>query len=146
MFTTHSLSLLNYICKKIEYNQNKNSKSAASSNDIELYYLSIANGINNLNILTNPDYNQIKAFLYENPRLYSNHITKVKILTEDEEARWFLTKIFEGTDLENKFELLPIKIGKDSLLSLAKGDPLYVSSKIIVLDGDADLNQSTKKQ
>lgn len=145
VFTTHSLSLLGHICKKIRYNQYNNEESNSCLNDIELYYLSIANGVENLNVISNPEYSQIEAFLYENPRLYASNITKVKILSEDNEARWLITKLLEGTDLENKFELLPIKIGKDSLLSLAQGDPLYVSSKIIVLDGDADQNQNTKK-
>jgi len=145
VFTTHSLSLLDYICKKTEHNKNENVEGNICLNDIELYYLSIANGIDNLAIVSNPDYRQIMAFLYENPRLSLTSTTKVKILTEDEEARWFITKLLEGTTLENQFDLLPIKIGKDSLLSLAKGDPLYVSSKIIVLDGDADQNQNTKR-
>ncbi|WP_276788565.1 ATP-dependent nuclease [Veillonella magna] len=126
VFTTHSLSLLQHIPQKIGHN-------SSDLNDIELYYLTIANI--SLKQYRNPDYNAIKANLMESPVHFDK---KIQVMAEDDEARWFIHRIIEGTDLANRLELMPIKMSCTSILSLMKGDPRYFSSKIVILDGDVN--------
>lgn len=134
--TTHSLSLLSYVSKKISYNTD-----TEESNPIELYYMSIANNTNDVRTLRNPKYEIMRSLLLENPILQDTH--KAAILSEDEEARWFIKNIIKGTKLENHFNFLPMKLGKNSIISLIEGDPIYASTKIIVFDGDLPQDHST---
>lgn len=133
--TTHSLSLLSYISKKTAHNAIDN------NNSIELYYMSTANNVVAVKTLRNPQYDVIRSLLLEDPILQDTH--KAQILTEDDEARWFIKNIIKGTKLENHFSFLPIRIGKNSMISLIKGDPLYASTKIVIFDGDIPQDKST---
>lgn len=98
-----------------------------------MYYLTIANI--SLKQYRNPDYNAIKANLMESPVHFDK---KIQVMAEDDEARWFIHRIIEGTDLANRLELMPIKMSCTSIVSLMKGDPGYFSSKIVILDGDVN--------
>lgn len=130
--TTHSLSLLKHISSKIEHN-------GEGQNDIELYYLTIANI--NLQNYRNPPYSTIKSNLIEIPIFTQSK--KLNIITEDEEARWTIQNIIEGTPLQNKINLMPIKLSCTAIISFMKGDPLYFADKIVILDGDV-LSSSDK--
>lgn len=134
--TTHSLSLLKHVCAKIEHNTD-------NLNDIELYYLTIANI--NLQSYRNPSYITIKANLIELPSFQQEK--KLNIFTEDEEARWTIQNIIDGTPLQNRLHLMPIKLSCTSIINLMKGDPLYFSDKIVILDGDilTSDNQALKR-
>lgn len=134
-FTTHSLSLLFYITQKTAHN------SESESNNIELYYMSIANDFSHVQTLRNPPYYSIRALLLEQPSINTHY--KIGILSEDEEARWFIKNILDGTALKDCFELLPTKIGKNSIISLIKGDPYYATSRIFIFDGDIPKDIST---
>ena len=134
VFTTHSLSLLEYISRKIYYNHEE-------VNDIELYYMSIANGSDELQIVRNPEFYTINSLLLETPVFYFKN--KIDVLSEDDEARWMINHILQGKEIHNRINLLPIKMGKDSLISLIKGDPLYIKNRITVFDADAQTYNHT---
>lgn len=72
--------------------------------------MSIANNTNDVRTLRNPKYEIMRSLLLENPILQDTH--KAAILSEDEEARWFIKNIIKGTKLENHFNFLPMKLGK----------------------------------
>lgn len=137
VFTTHSLSILNYAAK-LMYSCVSDD---LSNNDTNLYYLSRANGP--LQLLTNPPYTTIKGLLNDDP-ITAFH-NKVKVYTEDPEARWFINQINEAKSFPvlSRLNLLDIYVGKDSMLSIVKGDPIEYLDKIIILDGDASQNVST---
>lgn len=129
IFTTHSLSLLDYITEKTPHNNNV----YESNNPIEIYYLSIANRI--LQTIRTPTADVLHRLLLESPLLIAKR--KIKIFTEDEEARWFIKNILrDNTTLMNRLDLLDVKIGKNALISMIKGDSSYFSKHITILDGD----------
>lgn len=136
--TTHSLSLLNHIACKTAYN-NDNSDVI---NNIEWYYLSMANEF--MQSIRSPGLNIVKNLLLEDSHSLVNN--KVKVLTEDAEARWVINHIISGTELKDKVMLLDTKIGKNELVSLIKADPLYFSNCIIILDGDARNDSAITKE
>lgn len=131
--TTHSLSLLDYISTKT--NNNKNDDDIV--NDIELYYLSVANGY--LQTIRSPKTDTLHSLLLESPLITAKR--RIKIFTEDAEARWLINNILkEHYQLANRLNLLDITIGKNELISMIKGDPLYFSKSITILDGDGKID------
>jgi hypothetical protein len=59
---------------------------------------------------------------------------KVKVYSEDAEARWFLQKLLN--QYIARLEMLDVSLGCKHLLGLFKADPLYFGNTLIVLDGD----------
>lgn len=132
VFTTHSLSILNYVAKSLLASS---VNPDITENDTNLYYLSTANGA--LQVITNPSYYTVQSLLEEDP-LISQH-TKIKVYTEDSEARWFIKNLpgENWEQLRSRIDLLNTEIGNESILSIVKGDPIYFFNKIIILDGDS---------
>lgn len=129
--TTHSISILQYICEKTLHNtcdENKN-------NDIELYYLTNAN--RKLEITRNEPFKNIKSDLLIFSSVQSEN--KIKLYSEDAEARWFLRYLVK--EYLTYVELLDITIGCSQLLTLFSEDVSYFSNTLIVLDGDAPQKQ-----
>lgn len=124
VFTTHSLTILKSICDKIKYNKK------GSINDIELLYLTKANGI--LEIKQNIEY----ASIYNDLNIQSikENPSKIVVYSEDDETRWFAKKLL-GKYLY-RLEFVNITMGCSNLLQLNKADPKYFSNIIFILDGD----------
>lgn len=122
--TTHSSDLLKHICSKTEYNNND------INNNIELYYFSTGN--RHLEIKRNLNYSSIENDLMVQSMIQGTN--KIKVYTEDEEARWFLDKLIP--ELLLYIEILDVKIGCDQLISLYMADISYFGNCLIVLDGD----------
>ena len=127
VFTTHSLTILSEVCSKIQHN-------AMEVNNIELAYFNNANRY--LSIQRNAAYCDIEANLLIKKKSQNSY--KIKIFSEDEEARWFFKKIYPKYD---DFDLKNIKIGCESLISLMNADIEYFSRSIIIFDGDVADNK-----
>lgn len=125
VFTTHSLSLLESICRITSSN------TVDSTNCYEHIYITTRN--NTLEIERNPDYSLI---YYDMLNLSSSHsvLRKITVYSEDDEARWFLTKMI--APVLNRVDTPNIKMGYTDLLKLYKCDPKHFRNIIFVLDGD----------
>lgn len=130
VFTTHSLTILSEVCSKIQHNGN-------AFNNIELVYFNNANRY--LSIQRNAAYCDIEANMLIKKK--SQNTYKIKIFSEDEEARWFFKKIYPQHD---NFDLKKIKIGCESLISLMNADIEYFSKSIVLFDGDITDNKFNK--
>jgi predicted ATPase len=124
VFTTHSLSLLRYAGIKIEHN------TKAPNQNIEVYYFTNAN--RRLDLVRNPPYYAMENDLMIQSAVQNHPV--VKVYTEDAEARWLLGKII-GT-YESYVELLKVKVGCQSLMTMYMSDMQYFTQTLIVLDGD----------
>ncbi|WP_342493242.1 AAA family ATPase [Bacillus sp. FSL W7-1346] len=138
VFTTHSLSLLEHINKKIQHNK------IEVNNNIELCYLTVANSI--LEIHRNP---KMSGIYYDLTNTYQGLESSKQILiySEDEETRWFFNKIMEYAEIKDIYryslispylKMLKTKIGSNQLLTLLTQDFDYFSQCIFLLDGDVD--------
>lgn len=128
VITTHSSDLLKHICTKTAYN------SMDKNNNIELYYFS--NGNRHLELKRNLDYSSIESDLMVQSMLQRTN--KIKVYTEDGEARWFIEKLIP--EILPYVELLDVKIGCTQLISLYMADISYFGNCLIVLDGDVKDN------
>lgn len=124
VFTTHSLSLLEYICAKIENN------NPIISNNYELIYITSAN--RDIQVFQNPSYEIIYNGLMVSYN-YTN-FRKISVFTEDKEARYFISKILE--QYLHRIKLLEANLGNDQLLDLLSADYNNFSQYLFVLDGD----------
>lgn len=126
VFTTHSLSLLEYIVTKTSHNNED------ESNNYQLVYLTTSNGP--LQVLKNPSLERIRNDLLM-PSLKLNTYNKITLYTEDDEARYFINNILGK--YTNYFMLPNVHIGKVSAISLLKEDFFRYNRTIFILDGDA---------
>jgi AAA15 family ATPase/GTPase len=126
--TTHSLSLLEYICTKVDHNQQSN------INNYELIYLSNAN--RSIKCSINPQFDSIYSDMTTQYHLENSIRRKIPIYSEDAEARWFLQILLE--QYMHRVKLLDIKMGYLQLLNLLKEDYGYFGKCIFVFDGDVD--------
>ena len=134
VLTTHSLSLLRDICGKTAYNSHDNNVN----NNVELYYLTTAN--RRLEIKRNISFTEIERDLTVTSIVQSNN--KLKVYTEDDEARWFLRGLIP--DYLPYLELLNTKIGCDELINIYNADMSYFGNTLIVFDGDVKDSQIAK--
>lgn len=125
VFTTHSLSLLEQVCKKIEHN-------SSDFNNYELVYFTTRNKI--LELLQNPNFDIIYYDMLNTLSILPSESRKVTVYTEDEEARWLLRKLIEP--YAPRIKLPQISLGYKELLKLLKGDYEHFCNIIFVLDGD----------
>lgn len=132
--TTHSLSFLKNICDKIAYNSHDESKN----NNIELYYLTNAN--RHLEIKRNTPFTEIESDLMVNSIVQSSN--KIKLYSEDAEARWFLSKLV--SDYLPYVDVVDITIGCTELINLYKADLQYFGNALLVFDGDVKESQLNK--
>lgn len=123
VFTTHSLSLLEDVCRRTKYNKEH------ENNKVELYYFTKRNYV--LQKHRNIPFERIKYYLTNKASL---SVPKIKVYSEDEEARWFLNKLIENRGFN--LEILDINIGCTDLIALLNADPLYFGNVLIVFDGD----------
>lgn len=133
VFTTHSVTVLENLCKKTDWNKQH------TINDIEIAYITKDNG--SLEILSNPSY----AVIYNdlNIPFICNNIKKINVYSEDEECRWFFKKLIERYKIH--VNIVNITLGCSELLRLNSADPIYFSNIIFVLDGDVSDEDISKK-
>lgn len=129
VFTTHSISLLDYI---VSISEGMN-KCKDECKPIEIYYFSRANCEESPTIIRTPNKNLYTNLLLETVTFRRQQ--KIKIITEDAEARWLLSKLIPE-ELKSRINILDTQIGYNEILSLTKCDSSYFKSRIIILDGD----------
>lgn len=129
VFTTHSLTVLKELAPKENHNNE-------GINNIELYYLTNAN--RSLEIKRNPTISMIEHDLLIISDVQS--FDRIKVFTEDEEARWFMKKILPE-HYANCVQFLDTKIGYNQLISIYNADLYYFSETLLVLDGDVPESQ-----
>ncbi|MFZ8764753.1 ATP-dependent nuclease [Enterococcus diestrammenae] len=132
VFTTHSLSLLEYITQTRIKNNN--------TRQIKVSYLRrLSNGINEKE-------NPSKVFFVNDlTDTYTGAITrtnKVKVLTEDGTARWFLEELFAFENYSPSIDMLNINISWSHVINLITSDIETFKNYITVLD--PDLNKTDK--
>jgi AAA15 family ATPase/GTPase len=126
VFTTHSLSMLQYICEKTEHND------PTSTNNYELVFLSNANDV--IEVIKDPSFDTIYKDLMVTYSTSSSK--KVPVFSEDEESRTIINKILKS--YSGYFKLLEVSFGKDQLLKLLNDDYANFSRYIYIFDGDVD--------
>lgn len=128
VFTTHSLSMLEFVCDKIKHNK------PDQLNPYELVYFTTRNKY--LEMLTNPDYETIYNDMLNTLSILPVESRKITVYTEDDESRWFLKKLL-GPHCA-KIKLPNIKMGCDQLLKLLQEDFQHFKNTLFVLDGDVE--------
>lgn len=130
VFTTHSLSLLEYITSfKLK---NRNTTNVKIS-----YLLRRDSGILEKE---NPQIDYFKNDLNDTYTGIPTGINKVKILTEDKIARWFITQLLSLSKTSVEIDLLDINISWGHLVNLMVSDIEVFKNYIAILD--PDLNDS----
>ena len=139
VFTTHSLSLLEYI-----YEMSK------KDNLVSTYYLTKARG--KIEHKENPTSRYLRTDLIQQMETVSSK--RIPVLTEDSVARWYLEKIIEfynnkkgnvKIDIQ-RLNFIESEIGWSNISGLIKNDFSYYSNYIIVFDTDlnGDLGEQLK--
>lgn len=126
IFTTHSLSLLEYINSKTQHNVPE------AMNNFELIYLSTAN--DDLTVFQNPEYEVIYNDMMVTYDILAINSKKVAVFSEDGEARYFINKILES--YLNRLNLLDVSLGNEQLLKLLISDFYNFQKYLFVFDGD----------
>lgn len=126
VFTTHSLGLLDYLCKRTEYN------SDIGVNNYEVTYIKNANGPIEVN--QNPPFEVIFNDLMATYEALDSR--KLSVFSEDEESRFFIQKLLEK--YAYRFNLLEASFGWASLLGMLASDYGNFCRFVYVLDGDVD--------
>lgn len=125
VFTTHSLVVIDWFFDKIAFNQDAN-------NNLELVYLSTA--MNYLEVRHNASREQIQNEIYNELNIAS---PKIKIYSEDAEARWFFNNLLQYCGIDkNLLRIVDMTMGGENIISLYKADSIVFSDVIVVLDGD----------
>lgn len=132
VFTTHSLILLDELCKETQNN-------CDDINNYEIAYLTNANGA--LEVIKSPSKQLIHNEITEGVSRYN--IFKVNIFSEDDEARWFFEKIREKITGDLQIRIARIKMGADEYKALYKHDNSFFKDSIIVLDGDKGVDRKS---
>lgn len=130
VFTTHSTSLLEYACKSI------NPVPGDGASGIELYYFTCANGA--LEIKRNPSILYIKSDLQVGASPGANS-RKVGVFSEDAEARWLIDQLCAGKGYSLYYMLIDADFGSGQLAHLFTHDFEYLRDRVIVFDGDVDI-------
>ncbi len=128
VFTTHSLSLLRSVTEITVHNSDK------PNQNIELYYFTAAN--RKLEILRNPAYHTVEDDLMIQSSVQSHRT--IKVYTEDAEARWFLKCLLGEYGMF--VDMLDVRVGCQSLISMYKNDIEYFAQTLVILDGDVKKN------
>jgi predicted ATP-dependent endonuclease of OLD family len=123
--TTHSLSLLEYVCSKTAHNKTD------EINNYELVYLTTHNEY--LEVLKQPDYEDIRYDMLVMSG-YTPNSRKITVYLEDDEARWVFSKLCR--DYLFRLHLPQISLGWEEYLSLYVQDYQHFKDVIFVVDGD----------
>jgi len=132
VFTTHSLILIDEICKETQHNGD-------GINNYEIVYLTNANG--ELDIIKSPSKQLIHNEITEGLSRYN--IFKVNVFSEDDEARWFFSKIKDKIGGHMQLRVAEIKMGASEYKGLYKHDSNFFRDSIIVLDGDQGVERTS---
>lgn len=132
VFTTHSLTILEMISKKISFNKK------GKVNEIEMIYITKDN--KKLEVLSNPSYDRIYNDL--NLATVLDRQNKITVYSEDDEARWFIEKLLKV--YLYRLNLVRLKMSYGNLLLLNKFDYTYYSNVLFVLDGDVPESEIEK--
>lgn len=126
VFTTHSLSLLEFVCTRCQHNSHEH------QNGYELVYLTTRNRF--MELIANPSYEAVYNDMLNTMSLLRPEIRRIAVYTEDAEARWFLTRL--AADYLPRLKLVEICMGSTAFLGLLKQDYDHFTDTILVLDGD----------
>lgn len=126
VFTTHSLSLLDYVCEKCAHN------NYDETNDFEIVYLTTRNGF--LELIPSPNYETIYLDMLNTMSILSSELRTIPVYTEDDEARWMLRKMLGR--LLPRVDMPNISMGNEQWLKLLREDYKHFKNMILVLDGD----------
>lgn len=143
VFTTHSLTLLEHASKL----------QLKKSNDILINYLVSRDfKTGDIKIKENPRKEFYKHNLQDTYNSENRELSKIKVFTEDDTARWFIKKIisFAACEpkykiLEEKLQFLDISISWRELLNLYKSDPSRFHYDLFLLDPDCEDSPDLKK-
>jgi AAA15 family ATPase/GTPase len=130
VFTTHSLSLLDYVCYRTLNN-------TIGINNYEILYLTTSNGI--LRQIKNPSFDDIYNDMMITMSTLTYEKRKITVYSEDKEARWFLQKLI-GKDF-HRLDVARIQMGHEELFKLLEGDPKHYRNILFVVDGDVGENK-----
>lgn len=131
VFTTHSLSLIEYFYEK------KNNKDRYN---ILSYYFTYENKV--VSIHDDYSYEQISQDTLLHLLPPKEKPIKVAIYAEDDEARWLLKKLLNG--ISGMVEYRNVAIGCSSLVDLMNCEPCFLNY-IVVFDGDFSDGKRIKK-
>ena len=131
VFTTHSLSLLEYITKT-HYLCDKN-------RSLVLQYLT--NGRGEIEIKTNPTIDEIKHDLLIT---YSGILEtpKIDVITEDDVGRWLLKNIIEQKQLPLSLNYLDCNFGYEEISKLIVGSSIFTNCLVVF---DPDISKEERK-
>lgn len=134
VFTTHSITLLEHISK-----QYKN-----KSYDIKTCYLQ--KRTSSIEVKENPSITLLKNDLSDTYSGYGRPKEKIKLLTEDDVARWFFKLLLKYSQKEKDFDfdILDIDIGWQHIIKLFKSDPSTFKAYIALLDPDIRKTENEK--
>lgn len=137
--TTHSLFILRSIMK-----DNENQKKSGIIYDSVIYLKDTKRPY----LVGNLDYSCIEQDMFlTSPTKITNKLIP-KIYFEDDEAKWFFEKIIDYCEttlnkkISDRFELVSIKLGCDTLMKLCSADE-YFKSTIVVFDNDFNNNSKS---
>ena len=129
VFTTHSISLLEYAIKTRDNTSHPNTPTPP----ILVHYFSRANHEISPKHYDSPDIDKIRDLLTESISMVSK--PKVKIISEDAEARWLINELIPDNYI-SKIDLLDTNVGSNEIISLAKCDRSFFNNRVIIIDGD----------
>ena len=131
VFTTHSLSLLEYITK---------SHGLCDRNrSLVLQYLT--NGRGKIEIKTNPTIDEIKHDLLIT---YTGILEtpKIDVITEDDVGRWLLKNIIEQKQLPLSLNYLDCNFGYEEISKLIVGSSIFINCLVVF---DPDISKEERK-
>ncbi|MDA3800377.1 MAG: AAA family ATPase [Kiritimatiellae bacterium] len=129
IFTSHSLSILEYIADKYDNN-------VRFSQDYKLIFISNANI--DLKIYHNPPFELIRNNLALTLSQDDKNKSKILVYSEDDDTRWFFKKLIFG--YSGKLKFVNANFGCGDLAKLLKEDSAYFSTVLFVVDGDVKKN------
>ncbi len=129
VFTTHSLSLMEHICKKELNEQN---------NYCIIQYLRNVTG--KIEIIKNPTMSSIHADLMVE---YKNRIInkEINVFMEDDVSRWFLKGILKNTKIKSDLNFLDGKFGFVDIVKLVVSSNIFKDA-LVILDPDVKRDES----
>ncbi|WCG11215.1 AAA family ATPase [Enterococcus faecium] len=132
VFTTHSLSLLEYITLTRQKKKN--------TTNIKISYLTRrSDGVHEK---ANPSKEFFINDLNDTYTGAISKINKVKVLTEDSIARWFIKELFDFKKFSPSIDLLDINISWSHIINLVKSDIETFKNYITILDPDINKTEN----
>lgn len=129
VFTTHSLTLIEHV-----YLSYKKSKV---EDEVKIAYLRRRS--NGVNVLYNPPPAVYERDLNDTYLDFPPATNKIKVITEDDSARWFIKKIIDYRQMNDKFPLLDfleIDISWAHIIKLIVSDLEVYKNYLAILDPD----------